>query len=620
MTAQAISTEETRPHSALFRAPSVTMTERADGSILLDSNIPLPRPVRAIGDWLEHWAEEAPERLLVAESDGSGGWRGVTYAEARAKARAIGTWLLGLRLDASRPLAILSDNTVDHALMAMAAIYVGVPVASISSAYSLMSADHEKLKSIVSLIEPGAVYVSDAQQYRSALAAISRPGMAIVASKNAEAAGANALNFDAVAAEMDEAAVDRAFAALTPETIARFLFTSGSTATPKAVINTHRMLTSSQEARAAVWPMLEAAPPIICDWLPWSHTFGANHNFNIMLRNGGTLFIDDGRPAPHLIGRTIANIKAVRPTIIFNVPRGYGMLAEALKEDAEFRDAFFSTNVIFYAAAALPQSIWDALRAMSVATTGKVTPLVASWGATETAPLATDCHFQAERSGNIGVPAPGTTVKLVPNAGKLEIRVKGANVMPGYWKQPELSAKAFDEEGFLITGDAVRFADKVRPEAGLFFDGRISEDFKLTSGTWVSVGDLRVRGISALDPVAQDIVVTGHDSDEVGFLIFPNLAACRKIAGLGEAAEGQAIISNQAVREIVARGLARLKAEGGGSSRYAARAIILAAPPDVDAGEITDKGYINQRAVLERRADDVARLQGMDDTACITPA
>ncbi|MEP4423654.1 MAG: AMP-binding protein, partial [Nitratireductor sp.] len=354
-------------------------------------------------------------------------------------------------------------------------------------------------------------------------------------------------------------------------------------------------------------------PPVIVDWLPWSHTFGANHNFNLVLRNGGTLHIDAGKPAPHLFHHTVANLKEVGPDICFNVPRGFDMLIGALREDADLRHRFFTrTKIIFYAGAALPQNLWAALETMARDTTGVAVPMVSSWGSTETAPLATDCHFQAERSGNIGIPVPGTELKLVPAGDKLEIRVRGPNVTPGYLKNDKLTRAAFDEEGFYKIGDAVRLADPERPERGLFFDGRVAEDFKLMSGTWVSVGDLRVQGIAALDPVAQDIVVTGHDREEVGFLVFPNVAACRKLAGLDDDAPLRAVLRHDRVRAHVRDGLAALKARGGGSSRHATRARLLDTMPAVDAGEITDKGYVNQRAVLSRRADEVERLHGED--------
>ena len=377
------------------------------------------------------------------------------------------------------------------------------------------------------------------------------------------------------------------------------------------------MLTTNQEANRVVWPFLTRKPPVIVDWLPWSHTFGANFTTNLVLRNGGALYIDDGKPAPPLIGRTAANIKEIRPTISFNVPRGYDMLIHELENDPEFSDAFFNMDLVFYAAAALPKTIWDKLIALSLKAKGRVVPLVAAWGSTETAPLSTSCHFQAETTGNIGVPVPGTELKLVPNAGKLEVRVKGPNVTPGYFRFEEMTKKAFDDEGFYIMGDAVRFADPADPDKGLFFDGRVSEDFKLSSGTWVSVGDIRIAGIDALSPVAQDIVVTGHDHDETGFLVFPNEMACRRLAQAGEDVPLADVLASDAVRGHVKKGLAALKAAGGGSSRYATRARLMAVPPNPATGEITDKAYLNQRQILANRAGDVEALQGDDPAAYI---
>ena len=330
-----------------------------------------------------------------------------------------------------------------------------------------------------------------------------------------------------------------------------------------------------------------------------------------MLRNGGTLYIDGGKPAPGLFATSLANLRSVMPTVYFNVPRGFDMLIAALREDDELRRRFFGeVKFAFYAGAALPQNLWDAMEDLSIRTVGRALPMVSAWGSTETSPLATDCHFQAQRSGNIGVPIPGTDLKLVPSGDKLEVRVRGPNVTPGYWKAPELTAQAFDAEGFYLIGDAVTFADPDRPELGLFFDGRVAEDFKLNSGTWVSVGTLRVAGITALAPLAQDIVVSGHGGDHVRFLVFPNVAACRALAGLPDSADVNAVIGHAKVRGAIASGLAKLKAQsGGGSSGHATRALLLAEPASVDGGEITDKGYINQRAVLTRRAAAVAVLE-----------
>jgi feruloyl-CoA synthase len=594
----------------LFATPSVVSTRRADGSILVRSTVPLGAANRAIGEWLERWAGETPDKVFLGErTDTRAAWSTITYREMLARVRAAASWMIGQRLSAQRPLAILSDNAIEHAIFALGAMHAGVPVATISSAYSLVSKDFEKLNAAVRLLDPGAIYVSDALPFGPALAAIKASHRAIVvAGKNAEAAGG--LPAAEVLATPDSDSVTRAFAAITPQTIAKFLFTSGSTGAPKAVINTHGMLTSNQAAKAQVWPFLERSELVVLDWLPWSHTFGANHNFNMVLRNGGTLYIDAGKPAPGLFNASLDNLRSVIPTVYFNVPRGFDMLIGALRDDAALRRKFFeNVRFAFYAAAALPQTAWDSLEELSVATTGRAIPMVSAWGSTETSPLATDCHFLAGRPGNIGVPVPGTELKLVPSGEKLEVRVRGANVTPGYWKAPELTAQAFDEEGFYRIGDAAKFADAERPERGLFFDGRISEDFKLSSGTWVTVGMLRVAAVAALAPLAQDIVVAGHDEDEVRFLVFPNIAACRAVSGLPDTATLTDVLAHAKVRAGVGLGLAKLKAQNGGSAGHATRAVLLAEPPSIDGGEITDKGYINQRAVLDRRADALAKLR-----------
>jgi feruloyl-CoA synthase len=596
---------------ALFATPAITADRRADGSILLKSTTPLRESARCIGDWLEHWARQAPDRIFLADrASADAPWSMVTYRDALKQVRSAAAWILAQGLSAERPLVILSDNSVEHALFALAAQHVGVPSAAISPAYSLMSRDFDKLKSMVTLLQPGAIYVSAMKPFAGALAAVKPLHSAVIVSGDAET-----VSFRSIAATPETADVERAFAAITPDTIAKFLFTSGSTGTPKAVINTQRMLTSSQQAKAQTWTFLEGRGEdlVILDWLPWSHTFGANHNFNLVLRNGGTLHVDGGKPAPGLFATSLANLRSVMPTVYFNVPRGFDMLIAALRSDEALRQKFFSeVKFAFYAGAALPQNLWDALEELSVKTVGRALPMVSAWGSTETSPLATDCHFQAKRSGNIGVPIPGTELKLVPSGDKLEVRVRGPNVTPGYWKAPELTAQAFDSEGFYLIGDAVTFADPARPELGLFFDGRVAEDFKLNSGTWVSVGTLRVEGIAALAPLAQDIVVTGHGGDEVRFLVFPNIAACRAHAGLPDGADAKDVIVHDKVRSAIAAGLARLKTQSGHSSGHATRALLLAEPASVDGGEITDKGYINQRAVLTRRSQAVATL---DDAA-----
>ncbi|OKO84485.1 feruloyl-CoA synthase [Bradyrhizobium sp. AS23.2] len=599
--------------ASLFATPKTVAEPRADGSIVLRSPEPLRDSARCIGDWLEQWALQTPDTIFLAERGSAEvPWTTVTYAQALRQVRGAASWILAQGLCPERPIVILSDNSIDHALLALAAQHVGVPSAAISPAYSLMSRDFDKLKSMIGLLEPGAIYVSATRPFAAALAAIRPLHKAQIISGNGDA---DALAFRAIAATPETPGVAKAFAAVTPDTIAKFLFTSGSTGAPKAVINTQRMLTSSQQAKAQTWTFLEQAgcDLVILDWLPWSHTFGANHNFNLVLRNGGSLYIDGGKPAPGLFATSLANLKSVMPTVYFNVPRGFDMLIAALRGDEELRRRFFGeVKFAFYAGAALPQNLWDALEQLSIETVGRALPMVSAWGSTETSPLATDCHFLAERSGNIGVPIPGTELKLVSSGDKLEVRVRGPNVTPGYWKAPELTKQAFDEEGFYLIGDAVKLADAGRPERGLFFDGRVAEDFKLNSGTWVSVGTLRVAGIAALAPLAQDIVVTGHGGDEVRFLVFPNPVACRTHAGLPETASVNDVLAHDKVRSAIAEGLVKLKQQSANSSGHATRALLLAEPPSVDGGEITDKGYINQRAVLTRRADAVARL---DDDA-----
>jgi len=597
---------------ALFATPEVVADRRADGSIWLKSTTPLQAYARCVGDWLEQWARQTPDKVFLGErASADAPWTTVSYRDALRQVRSVASWILAQGLSTQRPLVILSDNSVDHALFALAAMHVGVPAAAISPAYSLVSKDFDKLRSMIGLLDPGAIYVSGTKPFAAALAAVKPLRSAVIVTGDAD--DGTAVSFRSIAVTPESDGVTEAFAAVGPDTIAKFLFTSGSTGTPKAVINTQRMLTSSQQARAQTWSFLDNAVDdlVILDWLPWSHTFGANHNFNLVLRNGGTLYIDGGKPAPGLFATSLANLRSVMPTVYFNVPRGFDMLIAALRGDDELRRSFFGeVKFAFYAGAALPQNLWDAIEELSIRTVGRALPMVSAWGSTETSPLATDCHFQAKRSGNIGVPVPGTELKLVPSGDKLEVRVRGPNVTPGYWKAPELTAQAFDADGFYLIGDAVTLADPDRPEFGLFFDGRVAEDFKLNSGTWVSVGTLRVAGISALSPLAQDIVVSGHGGDQVRFLVFPNIAACRAQAGLADSADASEVIGHDKVRAGIAAGLAKLKAQSGGSSSaHATRALLLAEPASVDGGEITDKGYINQRAVLTRRAAAVAALK-----------
>jgi feruloyl-CoA synthase len=596
-------------NSALFAEPKVHVERRDDGALLLTSPVALERYERCIGMYLEKWAASMPDRPFLLERDGQGQWSGVTYSEAKRKVYQVATSLIKRQVSAEHPVVVLSDNSVEHGLLMLACMHVGVPYSAISPAYSLVSKDHAKLKSLIKRLDPGIIYVSDSGKFAQALDAIKGLHHATIVTSESGEPPSGVVAFSSLLNETDTERVAEAFSRVNEDTVAKILFTSGSTSEPKGVINTQRMLCSSQQGKAQIWPFLKDTPPVLLDWLPWNHTFGSNHNLHLVLMHGGTLYIDGGKPMPGLFDTSIANLRDVKPTLYLNVPRGFDMLVPALRADAELRKAFFSRlQVIFYAAAALPQHLWDALIELSRQELGVALPMVTAWGSTETAPLATDCHYQAERSGVIGLPIPGVTLKLIPCGDKLEVRVKGPVVTPGYYKQPEVTAKAFDEEGFYLIGDAVRFADPERPELGLIFDGRVTEDFKLDTGTWVNVAALRLKAVEKLAPVAQDVVVAGHDRNCICFLIFPNPAACRQLAGLPADAPLSDVLKHDAVRSHVKIGLSKLRSEGTGSSTYAARALLMQDPPAVDGSEITDKGYINQGAVLKNRASLVDRL------------
>ena len=565
------------PQSSLRFAPAeVNVEKRPDGSSVLRSPQKLGAYARCVTEWLVHWSDHSPERVFLAERSGEG-WRRISYRESYGAVRRIGQALLNLGLNQGRPVAILSDNSIDHALLALGAMHVGVPVAPISPAYSLMSRDFGKLKSIFELVQPGLTFVSDAEKYKAALAAV----------------GAKPTSVAELLETNPGSTMEREFAKVKPESVAKILFTSGSTGAPKGVINTHRMLCANQQMLAQAWPFVEDRPPVIVDWLPWNHTFGGNHNFNLLLRNGGTLYIDGGKPAPGLAEITARNLKEIAPTLYFNVPRGYDLLLPFLERDENLRQNFFrDLDVLFYAAAALPQNLWDRIKAFKPDVV-----MLSAWGSTETSPLATSVHFHMERPGVIGLPVAGCELKLVPSAGKMEVRVRGPNVMPGYYKREDLTRAAFDGEGFYRIGDAVKFADPADAAKGIVFDGRVAEDFKLSTGTWVNAGAVRIRLIAAADPLIQDAVITGHDRDELGALVFLSPAA-----------------RDLPPEEVRSRLRSVLRGFSGGSSTCPARLMVMSEPPSIDANEITDKGYMNQRAVLERRAALVERLYSGDES------
>lgn len=597
-----------------FAEPSVRVERRADGSLMLSSGHELGDYPRSVGDMLVGQATRHPDRVFLAERSPDGGWRKATYGQALERVQALAQALLDAGCTAERGVAILSGNSVDHGLLTLAAMHVGIPAIPVSVAYSLMSQDHAKLLHCIRQVTPAVIHVDDGAPFAKALASLKAAGLLedvkLTIGANAPG-GIEAIPFAKLATTTPTAEVDRAFAALTPDSVAKVLFTSGSTGLPKGVINTQRMLCSNQQALSQVYRFVgKERPPVLLDWLPWNHTFGGNHDFNMVLFHGGTLYIDDGKPAPGLVERTIANLREISPTIYLNVPRGYDMLLPALERDAALRKSFFKNlELIFYAAAALPQNLWDRLEDLSIAERGDRVTMGSAWGSTETAPAATAVHWIIDRPGVIGLPLPGTDILMTPNGSKMELRVRGPNVTPGYWRSPELTSAAFDADGFYRIGDAGKLADADDPAKGILFDGRVAEDFKLGSGTWVHAGALRVKAIAAGAPVIMDCVVAGHDREEIGLLVFPNPAGCLSLCpDLAADAPLADLVTRPELRAALEKGLAAHNKENSASSVRIARVLMLDSMPSIDANEITDKGYINQRAVLEARADQVTRL------------
>ncbi len=591
-----------------FAPAAVEVRNLPDGGLLLRSPQELAPYPKTLVHCLYRWASLRPDDAFLAEREPGKGWKKLTYRTAASRIRSVSQALLDRGLTRETPVAVLSENGMDHALLQLGCMQAGVPIAPISPAYSLLSKDFARLKTILYRLLPKVVYAADGRRFGPAIKALEREGREIVVSKNlpekipatpfSELAGTRATN-----------AVEKALNSIDPERVAKILFTSGSTGIPKGVLNTHRMLCSNQQSILQVWPFLQKRPPVVLDWLPWSHTFGGNQNFNLVLYNGGTLYIDGGRPVPGEMEISVQNLKAVQPTLYFNVPRGFDALLPFLERDAAFRKRFFeSLDLIFYAGAALPQHLWTRLESLCRQSLGKRTPILSGWGATETAPMVTIGHFLSERSGVVGLPGPGTLLKLIPDGDKLEMRVKGPNVTPGYWKEAGLTRAAFDDEGFYRTGDGGRLLDKGRPEKGILFDGRIAEDFKLLTGTWVHVGSLRLALLAACSPAVSDAVIAGQDADELCALLFPNLEGCKSLMGPSSLQGGPELVGTREVRSHVLTGLREHNARHPGSSTRIARALILTDPPNIDANEITDKGYLNQRAILKNRKADVQRL------------
>ena len=589
-------------------ALDAVIEQRPGGVIHIRTAQPLGGYHKKLSEPLDHWAKVAPDRVFLAQRDADGNWRKLSYAQVLSDVRRIGAALLRRGLSADRPIVIVSGNDIEHALLALAAMYVGIPYAPISPAYSLMSSDFGKLRATIDLLTPGLVFASDGGPFGRAVAACVPDNIELVVTRNPPAGRKATLFSDLIDVE-EAAGVAAARAKVKPDTIAKFLFTSGSTGQPKAVVNTHLMLCSNQAMIAAGFCFVADEPPVVVDWLPWSHTFGSNHNFNMVLVNGGSLYIDDGNPTPPGVPKTARNLREIAPTIYFNVPKGYEALVPHFRADDALRHNFFSRlKVLFYAGAGLNQTTWDDLTELAIATTGERIIFLSSLGSTETAPLALACSWDFDRPGNIGLPAPGVELKLVPNEGKLEARLRGPHITPGYWRQEHLTREAFDEEGYYKLGDALKFVDPDDPGKGLLFDGRIAEDYKLSTGTWVSVGPLRARFIDHFAPYVRDVVFAGANRDDIAVLALPDIEACRKLAGLDANATAEVIVANLKVRAVFAELLTKLAAMSPGSSTRIERAILMAEPPSMDKGEMTDKGSINQRAVLKNRAALVDEL------------
>jgi feruloyl-CoA synthase len=595
----------TTPIREIRLAPtSVIMARKPDGTIYVRSVLELGPYPRRMTDRLDYWAERTPDRTFIAQRTKEGPWRRLSYSQAAEQARRIGQALVQRPLSSKRPIAILSGNDIEHALLGLGAMYAGVPFSPISTAYSLVSKDFGKLKHIFKSLTPGLVFAASGEQYSKAIHALKPEDAELVCTRDPLP---GATMFSDLAATSAGSALEEAYARVGPDTVFKILFTSGSTGFPKGVIYTHRVWTSNQEQVRQCWPFVEDEPPVILEWLPWNHTFAGSKDFGLILYNGGTLYLDEGKPVPGAFEETLRNLREIAPTIVLNVPKGYEALIPHLRKDAALRGHYFShLKALFYAGAGISQEVWDALQDLSIEACGERILMLSGLGATETGPFALWVGKDVRRAGECGVPAPGVELKLIPSGHKLEARLRGPNITPGYWNEPELTRNAFDEEGFYKIGDALRFVDESDPDKGFLFDGRIAEDFKLSTATWVSVGPLRVNFLAHFAPYAKEVVIAGADRDFVGALVFPDIDACRELSPAPGSAEE--LFGRSEVRAKFQELLVSMAKTSTGSSNRIARAIVLDVPPSIDAHELTDKGSISQRAVLENRAEVVEEL------------
>ena len=598
---------------ATYIPHDVVREDRPDGSILLRSRVPLGPVVRNTGAWLHRWAQEAPDRVFLAGRSGQG-WREVRYADTLGQVRSLASSLLGRGLGPETPIVIMSGNSVDHGLLALAAQYVGVPLVPLAEQYSLVADAYPRLQYAVETVRPKMIFADDGAAYGAALALPFLDGIEKVVARNGSG---GATTFSDLLRGDGSANVDGAYRAVGPDTLAKIIFTSGSTANPKGVLTTHRMLCVNQAQMAAAMPVIHARPPKILDWLPWNHVFGGSHNFNMMLANGGSLYIDEGKPTKAGFAASVRNIREHAGNLAFNVPIGFAQLVATMEKDNDLKRAYLGdTDLIFYAAASVTQEIWSALAKFAKEVRGEVPLMFSGWGMSETAPSATQTHQPVDRPGNIGVPLPEVTLKLIPNEdGRCELRLKGPNVLKGYYQEPQKSEEAFDEEGFLITNDAVKFVDFNDANAGLNFDGRISEDFKLMSGTWVRATNIRLDALKHFADIALDVVVTGHDRNELGLLVFPHPGSMNE--SVLSAGDTGGVFSSDAVRTLIHSRLTALSQHATSSSTRVVRALVLATPPSMSEGEVTAKGSINARKVLILRKELLERLYDDNDPAVV---